>query len=203
MKRLTILLAVAVLACTAILGMQGSENPIGEIDELLQHAYGNELMAVARYTAFAKKADEEGFKGVATLFRAAAKAEQVHAQRFGEALKKRNIKPVEIPYEPEVRATRENLLSSMEMEREERDNIYLAGMKRAKELGQKEAAELFDLVRSAETEHANLCTIANAMFDDQKGTKTYHVCNYCGYTTDVKLARCPSCMGKGEMVDVK
>jgi len=40
----------------------------------LQTAYNGESNAEARYEAFAAKADEEGYKSVAALFRAAAKS---------------------------------------------------------------------------------------------------------------------------------
>ncbi len=45
----------------------------------LKHAFAGESQANRKYLAFAKKAEEEGFKQVAKLFRAAAEAETVHA----------------------------------------------------------------------------------------------------------------------------
>ena len=45
----------------------------------LQAAFNGESNANARYLAFAKKADEEGYGQVASLFRAAARAEEIHA----------------------------------------------------------------------------------------------------------------------------
>ncbi len=43
-------------------------------------AFNGESNANARYVAFAVKADEEGYKGVGSLFRAAARAEEIHAE---------------------------------------------------------------------------------------------------------------------------
>jgi len=45
----------------------------------LQDAFAGESQANRKYLAFAKKADQEGNKQIAKLFRAAAEAETVHA----------------------------------------------------------------------------------------------------------------------------
>ena len=46
-------------------------------------AYNGESNAHARYVEFAKKADEDGYGQVASLFRAAARAEEIHAETHG------------------------------------------------------------------------------------------------------------------------
>ena len=48
-------------------------------NEDLQAAFAGESQANRKYTAWAKKAEREGFEGVAKLFRAVAAAETVHA----------------------------------------------------------------------------------------------------------------------------
>ena len=45
----------------------------------LKEAFAGESQANRKYTAFAKKAEQEGFAVVARLFRAAAEAETIHA----------------------------------------------------------------------------------------------------------------------------
>jgi len=45
----------------------------------LENAFAGESQANRRYLAFAKKAEEEGYSQAAKLFKAAAKAETVHA----------------------------------------------------------------------------------------------------------------------------
>ncbi|HWT65124.1 MAG TPA: ferritin family protein, partial [Terracidiphilus sp.] len=45
----------------------------------LKAAYQGEMNARALYIAFAAQADEDGYCGIASLFRAAARAEQIHA----------------------------------------------------------------------------------------------------------------------------
>src|ERR1035441_8687898 len=54
----------------------------------LQTAFNGESNAHVRYVAFADKADKEGYGEVASLFRAAAKAEEVHAANHAAVIKK-------------------------------------------------------------------------------------------------------------------
>ena len=52
---------------------------MSKTDENLKAAFAGESQANRKYLAFAKKAEEEGYKNVAKLFRAAAASETVHA----------------------------------------------------------------------------------------------------------------------------
>ncbi|MCD6575750.1 MAG: rubrerythrin family protein, partial [Nanoarchaeota archaeon] len=52
---------------------------MSETEKNVMEAFAGESQANRKYLAFAKKADEEGFHGVAKLFRAAAAAETIHA----------------------------------------------------------------------------------------------------------------------------
>ena len=54
----------------------------------LQAGFNGESNAHSRYLAFAEKADQEGYGEVASLFRAAAKAEEVHAANHAAVIKK-------------------------------------------------------------------------------------------------------------------
>lgn len=50
-------------------------------------AYESELNAHARYKAYAVKAEAEGMLGAASLFRAAARAEQIHAGNHARVIR--------------------------------------------------------------------------------------------------------------------
>jgi rubrerythrin len=197
MKRLSALFVALVL-------MAGSSYGAESIDQILDAAYANEIIVKGKYLAFAAKADEEGYAGAASLFRAAARGEEIHAKRFAALMKKRGMTVEEPAFLPTVKTTHENLLVAMEGEREERDHLYLADVQVAKAANEREVANAFELARTAETEHANLFTAVNATLEQQKNPKTYHVCSHCGYTTDVKLGKCPSCMhANAEMIPVR
>src|SRR5579863_7767949 len=53
----------------------------------LQAAFSGESNAHARYLSFAQKADAEGYHGAASLFRAAARAEEIHAGNHAEVIR--------------------------------------------------------------------------------------------------------------------
>ncbi|MCL4506069.1 MAG: rubrerythrin family protein, partial [Chloroflexi bacterium] len=63
-------------------------------------AFAGESQANRKYTAFARRADQEGYKQVAKLFRGAAAAETVHALSHFRAL-------------GEVKSTEENLKTAI------------------------------------------------------------------------------------------
>ncbi|MEJ2723606.1 MAG: ferritin family protein, partial [Deltaproteobacteria bacterium] len=48
----------------------------------LAYAFAGESKAAVRNEAFARKADLEGYQGIARLFRAVSEAESVHARRY-------------------------------------------------------------------------------------------------------------------------
>lgn len=194
-----ILLSFALLAGSAILLAQEQ----GEIVTLVQQAITNERSAQVRYAAFAVKADEEGFGGVASLFRACGKAEKVHEEMFVALLKKLGGTEPEGSEEPTVGTTRENIAACLEAEQAERDTFYHDGHEKAQAAGKPETAKAFDRARTAESEHANLLMAANWSVNSMKEKKTYFVCSGCGFTAESKLPRgCPLCAGQGRLVPV-
>src|SRR5512140_22677 len=90
----------------------------------LQTAFNGESNARARYLAFAVQADQEGHGPVASLFRAAARAEQIHAANHAAVIKKLGAEPVANIETPVVKSTRENLAAAIEGEVYERDVMY-------------------------------------------------------------------------------
>src|SRR5579864_6695363 len=75
----------------------------------LQAAFEGESNAHARYIAFAVKADAEGLHGAASLFRAAARAEQIHANNHARVIRQIGAEPVAVIHPIQVHSTLENL----------------------------------------------------------------------------------------------
>ena len=187
-----LLIAIALLSLTFI-GAAGQKTSWG-VQRVLTNAVVNERAAIARYTAFAAKADAEGYVGAGDLFRAEASAETIHLARFTALMNERGIPlPPETTKPVIVGTTAANLNAAVSAELAERDDIYLDAYKTA--LGSKddEIATVFDQTRDAEVEHANLCQAAARNLEQMKEPKTYAVCPICGYTTDSKFPFCPSC----------
>jgi rubrerythrin len=167
----------------------------------LQAAFNGESNAHARYLAFAQKADQEGYGEVASLFRAAARAEEIHAGNHARVIKKMGGNPVANIQSSTVKSTKENLESAIKGESYERDTMYPEFLKQARADVNRDAIETLNQAKTAEIEHAKLYTEALQNLDKLKGTgkKTYYVCSVCGYTTTkLDFAKCPSCFSPKE-----
>ena len=159
----------------------------------LQEAYNGESNANAKYLEYAKKADAEGYGKVASLFRAAALAESIHAKNHSEVIKKMGGTPKADVKLPEIKSTEENLKAAVTGENYERDTMYTEFMIEARRTGNKDALRTFNFAKIAEGEHAKLYADALANLEKWKGDKmTFYVCSVCGYTTsDANLQKCP------------
>lgn len=165
-----------------------------KVQNLLSRSLQNERDAAAKYEAFALKADEEGYPGAAALFRAAARAEGVHAARITEAMKARGISvPEPGAHHETVATTAENLRAAALAEAQERDATYREALAAAGDAGDQELVTLFDQTRDTEVEHANLFSTAVRQLEQLKEPKHFYVCDKCGYTTDVSLPMCALC----------
>jgi rubrerythrin len=161
----------------------------------LMTAYNGESNAHARYQAFAKKADEEGYDRAASLFRAAARSEEIHANNHAEVIKKMGGTPKADVKTPEVKSTRENLETALAGETYERDTMYPDFIKQAKAEGNKDAMRTFNFALQAETQHAKLYKDALDHLDQWKAPKQdFFVCPTCGYTVEkITFEKCPVC----------
>ncbi|HRJ90358.1 MAG TPA: ferritin family protein [Pyrinomonadaceae bacterium] len=161
--------------------------------ENLQTAFDGESNANAKYLAFAKKADEEGYAKVASLFRAAARAEEIHKDNHAQVIGKMGGVPKADVKIPEIKTTAENLKGAIEGESYERDKMYVDFLNEARTVGNKDAVRTFNFAKTAEAEHAKLYAEALANLEKWKGEKTtFFVCSTCGYTTlDGKIEKCP------------
>ncbi len=162
----------------------------------LQAAYNGESNAHAKYLVYAKQADKEGYPEVASLFRAAARAEEIHLTNHAVVIKKLGATPTAKIETPAPKTTKENLEDAVKGESYERDSMYPEFLKQAKADRNTDAIETFNLAKAAEAEHAKLYTAALNNLANSKGkaAKAYLVCPKCGFTTsEANFAKCPSC----------
>lgn len=146
----------------------------------LQEAFAGESQANRKYLAFAKKADEEGYKQVARLFRAAAQAETIHAHNHLRTL-------------GGIKGTKENLQEAISGETHEFKNMYPQMIKDAKQEGNKEALLSFAYANQVEKVHAELYTKALENLGKEEEV-TYYVCPVCGHTVENSAPdNCPIC----------
>lgn len=161
----------------------------------LQAAYNGESNAHARYLAFAEKADTDGYLGVASLFRAAAKAEQIHADNHAVVIKKLGAEPKANIEKPDVKTTKENIQAAIKGETYERDVMYPEFLKLARADKNNDAVRTFNYALTAEAEHAKLYTNAAKNQETMKQAQKLFVCSVCGYTTTkLDFEKCPGCL---------
>jgi rubrerythrin len=174
--------------------------PTQTITNLLA-AYEGESNASVKYTAFAIRAEVEGYFRAASLFRAAARAEQVHAAHHARIITKLGATPVAAIHSFEVKTTAENLIAAKAGEEYERDVMYADFIREAEASGQKDAVRTFTLASKAENVHAQLYGEALANLEAQRVKTTFYVCLYCGEVSDKPedTEHCPICGSKKEM----
>ena len=146
----------------------------------LQAAFAGESQAIRKYLAFAKKADAEGFKQVAKLFRAAAESETIHAHAHLAAM-------------GGIKNTKENLKEAINGETYEFQNMYPQMIKDAEAEGESTAKRNFSYANAVEEVHAKLYKSYLENIDNIKEEDIW-VCPVCGMTFVGKAEdRCPVC----------
>ena len=138
-----------------------------------------ESQASVRNRAFAMKADQEDYAQMASLFRAIAESEAVHAFNHLRLM-------------DAVSDTQQNLESAFE-----RENLaagaYPQLIKVANDEGNDGVATIFGFIRDVEKEHARLYSKAlDHMVAEAEAE--YYVCGICGHISDGDLPdECPIC----------
>ncbi|MEW6666295.1 MAG: rubrerythrin family protein [Thermodesulfobacteriota bacterium] len=153
---------------------------MSKTEQNLKDAFAGESQANRKYLAFAKQAEQEGYRQVARLFRAAAEAETVHAHAHLRTL-------------GEVKSTVENLKTAIAGETHEFKKMYPGMIETAKQEGHKAAERSFTFANDVEKIHAAL--YQNALDNLGKNAETdYYVCSVCGYTCEKEPPeKCPVC----------
>lgn len=149
--------------------------------ENLKAAFAGESQANRKYTAFSRKADEQGFAQVAKLFRAAAAAETVHALSHFKVL-------------GGVLETADNVKAAIEGENHEVEAMYPEFIATAEAEGDKKALTTFKWAYEVEKTHRALFQKALATLGAGGELYDYYVCPVCGHTHErVAPEKCPVC----------
>ncbi|UCF10187.1 MAG: rubrerythrin family protein [Candidatus Bipolaricaulota bacterium] len=149
----------------------------------LQAAFAGESQANRKYLAFAKQAEKDGLPQVAKLFRAAAKAETVHALAHFRVM-------------GGVKTTAENLGAAIEGEGFEFEEMYPKFLQEAKDEGNKPAEVSFKHALAVEEIHHGLYSEALRAVEGGSDlpSRSVHVCKICGNTVyDGAPETCPIC----------
>jgi len=202
LRKATFLIAAGFVSLTLAspTAVAGRPKPAKTVEDL-RTACRVESNARARYLAFAQKADEEGYGEVASLFRAAARAEEIEVNNQAAVIKK--LGAIDYPAaitEPVVKSTRENLIAAAAPGEEYAGDMYARFIKAAKAGSNQDAATVLFYAEQSWTQNEVLFHKALLGLDNMKGkSRTYYVCTVCGYTAERPVPRtCETCASPAE-----
>lgn len=149
----------------------------------LMDAFAGESQANRKYLAFARKAEKDGFKNVARIFKAIAEAETIHALKHFEIAGK-------------IGDTLANLESAAQGEQYEFSTMYPEFIDTAKQEDSKKALQSFEYANAAEKVHGGIFKDLKekvASGSDAEDRDVY-LCPVCGWVgMDPVPDKCPIC----------
>ncbi len=162
-------------------------------------SFAGESQARSRYTLFAQKAIEEGYRQIAAVFMETAEQELSHAKQFFSMLEGGTVQITAGYPAGIVGTTVENLAAAAAGEREEWSDLYSTFAQVAREEGFPQIANLYDQIAKVETMHEQRYirlmerVKAGEVFSSPEPVEW--MCRMCGFTVTAKAApkRCPVC----------
>jgi rubrerythrin len=166
----------------------------------LEIAFEEETKTIAASKAYAAKADEEGYHGIASLFRAMVRAEQIHASNHARVLRHMGGSTMfDVPM-PHVESTLENLNAALVEQKFEVDHLYPTFLTDAVPLFDATAARSFQWALEADKSHVRLyddvmpLVNANVKSGWAYEPHDFFVCTLCGYAAqNAEGENCPAC----------
>jgi rubrerythrin len=201
--RRQLLKSMALLACLPVIRDARAASYTATI-AAMRSARETETSVYYHYTEFGRRAQQEGYRGIAYLFTAFAASEQVHATNFGRILTRLNVE-LEPTSKPAIRAgsTRDNLIHAAEGEMSSIESFYPKLLEQLKPEGHEEAITLVRYAWASEQQHRDkirqIQRWSGSFFEkvartiDEK-TGRYFICQICGSTVNAMPAgQCAVC----------
>ncbi len=170
--------------------------------ENMQAAFKGETNASATYAAFSKKANEEGYKEIAMLFKAASMAENIHAQNHKVVLEELGVTVNDVTPNVTVKSTKENLEYAISGEAYEVAEMYPSFLKMANAANNQIAMVSLNYAYKTEIKHKAFYEKALAALNSNNVKSlpsVYFICPTCGNTYETTAPkRCGISMTSGE-----
>jgi rubrerythrin len=148
-------------------------------------AFQGESQAYMKYSAYAARAEKEGHRQVARLFRAVAEAEKVHALNHFAVLEASGD-------------TSANITAAIDGETHEFTQMYPGFIDQAEQEESSRAAASFRAASAVEKIHSNLYNNALRNLGRNK-EEDYYVCSVCGNTVAGGIPdKCEVCGGAAD-----
>ena len=166
----------------------------------LETAFEEETKTSSAYKAFAIRADEEGYLGLASLFRATALAEQIHAGNHARVLRHMGGSPAIDAPKLRIEGTLDNLRTALVDQKFEVDYLYPAFLTAAVPLFDSAAIRSFHWALEADKAHVRLYDDVMARVHGASAPgweyekHAFFVCGLCGYASEQHDGHnCPGC----------
>lgn len=165
----------------------------------LMASFAGESQARSRYTLFAQKAMEEGYRQIAAIFMETAEQELSHAKQFFSLLEGGTVEITAGYPAGMVGDTKSNLAAAAAGEREEWSDMYADFERVAREEGFPHIANLYRLIAKVEVMHEQRYIRLKERLEN--GTEFSEdeavdwMCRKCGYVVTAKTPpkKCPVC----------
>jgi len=208
MKRtsITILAAIATVLLLQSFVSNSSNNESANATELnyenMKDAFKGETTASAKYAAYSKKAEEEGYHEIALLFKAASTSEKIHAGNHRAVLREGGQQVPSLTPEFTVKSTKENLKDAIAGETYEITTMYPEFIVNANKAGNQYSLMSLNYAYKTEQKHKPLYEKALAALENNNVKllpSVFYVCPTCGNTYDTKApSRCGISMTSSE-----
>lgn len=170
--------------------------------ENMQAAFKGETTASAKYAAYSKKAEQDGYHQIALLFKAASTSENIHANNHKAVIQESGSNVPVITPEFSVKTTKENLQDAIAGETYEVTTMYPDFLKEASSVGNQLAMISLNYAYKTEKKHKVFYEGAlKALENNTLKTlpTTFYVCPTCGNTYETTApARCGISMTSSE-----
>ncbi len=197
------IVAIALMWCAVLVIGAGGAAHAGSDATLknLETAYNGESNAQNKYLACAQQADEEGYGVAASLFRAAARSNEILLNNQAAIIKKMGAMPKSDVRWPVVGTTWRNLdPSANQDEAGELNAMYPEFTREARADLNANAVQAFEYARDAEAQRSKLFAKAWGDLGHMRGKSgTYYVCAVSAFTMETPDgSKCPD--GKYETI---
>ena len=210
MKKTSIVTVLAAAAIIVVFQSFKSNSPVKtetkDVNAIsfqnMQDAFKGETTASAKYAAYSKKAEAEGFHEIALLFNAASKSEKIHANNHKAVLLEGGQKVPVITPEFTVKLTKENLKDAIAGEGYEISTMYPEFITNANTAKNQFALVSLNYAYKTEQKHKPFYEKALAALESNSVKSlpsVYYICPTCGNTYDTTAPkRCGISMTSSE-----
>ena len=181
--------------------IEGASAKAKTIDNL-KAAFRGETTASEKYAAYSKKAEQEGYREIALLFKAASMAEKIHANNHRSVLQESGEAAPTVTPIFSIGSTKENLQDAIKGETYEVTTMYPGFINAATASGSQLALISLNYAYKTEIKHKSMYEKALVALEANSGKtlpSVYFVCPTCGNTYEIKApARCGISMTSSE-----